>query len=105
MIKQERFVSLLTSSSLAILHSIKYVDIPEIFIGTEDTNSLYLTFSLSYKISMVELSNELKLKRLETVNYPHGSVGLDDMSSYAFESVKSEHLAHNPNTGMITLII
>lgn len=61
MIKQERIVSLLTSSPLAILHSIKYVDIPEIFIGTEDTNSLCLTFSLSYKISIVELSNKLKL--------------------------------------------
>lgn len=66
-IKQERFVSLLTSSPLAILHSIKCVDIPEIFIGTEDKNkdlkdfnSLYLAFSLSYKISILELSNELK---------------------------------------------
>lgn len=66
-IKQERFVSLLTSSPLAILHPIKYVDIPEIFIGTEDknkdlkdSNSLCLTFSLSYKISILELSNELK---------------------------------------------
>lgn len=84
MIKQERFVSLLTSSPLAISHSIKYVDIPEIFIGTKDKNkdlkdfnSLCLAFSLSYKISILELSNELKLKILETVNYPHGSVGLD----------------------------